>query len=334
MNQGWQFGSAISGKARECIPACSPLRHCDLEAMKEALRPVLPGIFRLLACVLLAALLSGCSALSFTYNNADFVARYKASDYVDFNPAQSEQFRKHFASIHQWHRTNELPAYAELLRAVAARVGRGLVQDDVTWAISTTRSHFRRLMGLAVREAGPVLASLDAGQLQQVEKRFSENNRRFVRENLEGDRQQLREKRVKQLEDYFREWIGRPTDQQRARIEQFADEFGRIRAVRFADRKQTQQAFLAAMRAERDPVRLSQRVSALVADPDGGRSQEYRVAMAQFEGRVATLIIDMDRMLTVEQRARAVKRFHTYADELLELSSPARSVAAAVPPGS
>lgn len=285
---------------------------------------------RCLALVMLAALLCGCSAVRFTYNNAELVARYKASEYVEFNPEQAEQFRARFAGFHQWHRTTELPVYVQLLKDAGGRVGRGLRQDDVAWTLATARSQYRRLTAAAARDAGPLLVSLDAEQLQQIEKRFAENNRRFTRENLEGDPRRLHEKRTKQLEDHFREWTGRLTDQQRERIARFADEYGRIRALRFEDRKHTQQAFMALVRSERDPVRMSQRVAALFSDPDEGRTREYREGMSQFESRLAVLIVDIDRMLTSEQRARAIQKLQSYSADLAELHRPGASAAIAV----
>ncbi len=280
--------------------------------------------------LMLATLLCGCSAVRFTYNNADLVARYKASEYVEFTPEQVEQFRARFAGFHQWHRSTELPGYIELLKDAGGRVGRGLRQDDVAWAVASARSLYRRLTAAAARDAGPLLVGLDAQQLQQVEKRFAENNRRFARDNLEGDPRRQHEKRAKQLEDHFREWTGRLTDQQRERIARFADDYGRIRAVRFEDRKHTQQAFLALLRAERDPLRMSQRVAALFSDPDEGRTREYREAMSQFESRLAGLIVDIDRMLTPEQRTRAIQKLQSYSADLVELHRPGASVAATV----
>ncbi len=283
-----------------------------------------------MALLMLTTLLCGCSAVRFTYNNADLVARYKASEYVEFTPEQVEQFRARFAGFHQWHRSTELPGYIELLKDVGGRVGRGLRQDDVAWAVASTRSLYRRLTAAAARDAGPLLVGLDVEQLQQVEKRFAENNRRFARDNLEGDPRRQHEKRAKQLEDHFREWTGRLTDQQRERIARFADDYGRIRAVRFEDRKHTQQAFLALLRAERDPLRMSQRVAALFSDPDEGRTREYREAMSQFESRLAGLIVDIDRMLTPEQRTRAIQKLQSYSADLVELHRPGASVAATV----
>lgn len=285
--------------------------------MRSAWQRVCP-----LLLVMLATLLGGCSAVRFTYNNADLVARYQASEYVEFTPEQAEQFRARFTGFHQWHRSNELPAYVELLKDAGGRVGRGLRQEDVAWAVATARSQYRRLTAAAARDVGPLLVSLDAEQVQQVEKRFAENNRRFARENLEGDPRRLHEKRTKQLEDHFREWTGRLTDQQRDRIARFADEYGRMRALRFEDRKHTQQAFLALIRSERDPARMSQRVAALFSDPDEGRTREYREAMSQFENRLAALVVDIDRMLTPEQRARAIQKLQSYSSDLAELHRP------------
>jgi hypothetical protein len=278
------------------------------------------------ACAALM-LLSACSAVRLTYNNADTLARFRVSDYVDFTPAQAEQFKARFAVLHQWHRAQELPAYTQLLRNAGDRIAKGLSVDDVAWAIDNARDRYRKMAARAASDAAPLLATLTPEQLQQMEKRFAENNRKYARDYLEGDARRLQYKRAAQLEDYFRDWIGPLNDRQIERLDRFAEGYGRMQAMRLDDRKRTQQEAMAILRAERDPLRLGSRLAALFAHPDEGRSAEYRSAVARYESEVASLIVDMDRLLTAGQRVRAQRRAISYAEDLAALSEGAPAAA-------
>lgn len=286
--------------------------------------------WRLAGALLVLVMLVGCSALKLSYNNADALARFRLSDYVDLTPAQMEQFKARFAVLHRWHRSQELPAYADLMRKAGGKLALGVHAEDVAWVIANARSRYRRLTARVAADAAPIVASLTSEQLQQIEKKFSDNNRRFVRDYIDGDPRSSRHKRATQLEDYFRDWIGHLSDQQEQRIDRFVDEFGHMQALRLEDRKRTQQEFLALVRAERDPGRLAPRLAALFSNPEAGRSAEFRSAMARYEAEITTLILDMDRMLSPQQRRRAERRALDYAEDFATLSG-ALSAAVAVP---
>ena len=294
-----------------------PMVRCLSDVLRDRLR----GRLRLWGAVAALVTLAACSTLKLTYNNADMLVRYRVSDYVDFTPAQSEQFKTRFTALHRWHRSQELPAYVDLMRQVGNRIALGLSGEDVAWAISNARNRYRKLTARAAADAAPIVASLTSEQLQQIEKKFSDNNRRFARDYIEGDPRSSRHKRATQLEDHFRDWIGNLSDQQEQRIDRFVDEFGHMQVLRLEDRKRTQQEFLALARAERDPGRLALRLGALFSSPEAGRSAEFRLAMARYEAEIATLILDINRLLSPQQRRRAERRALNYVEDLVILSS-------------
>ncbi len=281
--------------------------------------PVLRGV--LVAVVLFASLvLAACSTVRFAYNNVDALVRFMASDYVEFDTAQYEQFKLRLAGLHEWHRAQELPVYVALLRTAGDKVGRGLTADDVAWAISELRIRYRTLSARAAEDAAPLLAQLSDAQIADLEKNFAELNRKYSRDRLEGDQQKLRRKRAEQLQGYFRDWTGKLSDDQEARIERFADDFGHLTALRFEDRKRWQGQALALLRAERKSPQFAAHLAALFTRPEEGRSAEYIAAQARYESGLAGLVVDIDRTLTQEQRVAAVRRMHHYADEFAALA--------------
>jgi len=270
---------------------------------------------------------AACSTVRFAYNNIDAVIRFMASDYVEFDTAQYEQFKTRLDALHQWHRTRELPAYVALLQTAGGKVAKGVAADDVAWVIGALRSRYRLLAARAAEDAAPLLAQLSDAQIVELEKNFAEKNRKFSKERLEGDQKKLRQKRADQLLDYFREMTGKLSDAQEARIERFADDYGRMTALRFEDRKRWQGQALLLLRTERKSPQFAAHLTALFTNPEEGRSAEYIAASARYESGLADLVVDIDRTLTAEQRVRAVRRMQHYTDEFTALSGarPARS---------
>jgi dihydrodipicolinate synthase/N-acetylneuraminate lyase len=62
-----------------------------------------------------AGALTACSAVKLGYGAAPELAFWRLDAYLDFDDAQAAQVRDDLATLHQWHRSNELPRYAALL---------------------------------------------------------------------------------------------------------------------------------------------------------------------------------------------------------------------------
>ena len=89
-------------------------------------RNVVTRLRIIVALLLLApALLTGCSALRFGYNQAPELAFWWLDGYADFDEAQSRQARERIAQWFSWHRRSQLPDVAALL----ARTG---IESHVT----------------------------------------------------------------------------------------------------------------------------------------------------------------------------------------------------------
>jgi len=281
--------------------------------------PMLRGVQ--IAVLSLAMLtLASCSTVRFAYNNVDSVIRFMASDYVEFDDVQFAQFKTRLEALHQWHRARELPVYVALLQTAGDKMAKGVAAEDVSWAVTSLRTRYRLLAARAAEDAAPLLAQLSDAQIGEIEKNFAEKNRKFFKDRLEGDERKLRKKRADQLLKYFSEMTGKLSNAQEARIERFADDFGRMTALRFQDRKRWQGQVVALLRTERKSPQFAAHLAALFARPEDGRSAEYVAATARYESGLAELVVDIDRTLTAEQRVRAVRRMQHYADEFTALS--------------
>ena len=274
-----------------------------------------------------ALALAACSATRLAYDNADTMLRFMASSYLDLDAAQSDDLTPRIARFHQWHRSNELPVYAALLRSASQRAARGITAEDVAWGLGNVRSRYRRLAARAAEDGAPVLATLASAQLAALEHKFAENNEKYARQFLPSDHKERRRAQLKRMLERFRDFAGDLTPDQEARIERFALARERHVALRFEDRQRWQRDFVAALKAERKPEELGRHLAEMFDKPELRRSEEFVREDRRWDEDLGQLIVDLDGSLSPKQRAQVVRRLSDYAEDFAVLSGKRKEAA-------
>ncbi|MGB5082301.1 MAG: DUF6279 family lipoprotein [Burkholderiales bacterium] len=267
-----------------------------------------------------ALAVAACSLTRVAYNNADAVARFMAGSYLDLDDAQSKDLSSHIARLHQWHRANELPLYAALLRSASRRAARGITAEDVAWGLSNVRARYRSLAAGAAEEAAPLLTTLGAAQLAALEHKFAEKNEEYAKKYLASDdakrrRAQL-ERAVRRIEDF----TGDLTREQEALVERFMLSHGRHVVLRFEDRQRWQRDALALLARHPGAEELGERLAQTFRQPELRRSEEFLREDRRWDEDLARLVVDLDRTLSPRQRAHLVRRLEDYAEDFAVLS--------------
>ena len=276
--------------------------------------------------VLAAALaLAGCgSVMRVVYNNSDFALRVMANEYFDTQGDQSETLKVQLARFHEWHRREELPAYARLFQSAGERAARGLKPEDVTWAIAEVRARYRVVVAQAAEDGAPVVATFTAENYTALDRKFADVNAKFTKDYLAGDQAKRDKARAKWFEERAEWFIGDLTDAQVALIQRFVQSQPRMNEVRLADRKRRQQEFVALIREYQKSPELAERMRAFLVDWERNRGPEHARLAREWEGRLAQLVVDLDRTLTPEQRAKLVGRFDGLAEDCRILARQGR----------
>ena len=264
--------------------------------------------------------LAACSATRVAYDNADTMLRFMASSYLDLDAAQSDDLTPRIVRFHRWHRANELPIYAALLRSASQRAAAGITAEDVAWGLANVRLRYRRFAAKAAEDAAPVLATLASAQLAALERKFAENNEKYTKEFLSSDDEERRRRQLKRMLVRFRDFAGELTPDQEARIGRFALAHERHVALRFEDRQRWQRDFVAALRQERNPEELGRRLAEMFYRPELRRSEEFIREDTRWDEDLGRLIVDLDRSLSPNQRAHVVRRLADYAEDFSVLA--------------
>jgi len=274
------------------------------------------------ACLRLSAisvtlwLLAGCSTIRLAYDHADAWLRSLAGDYLDVHGEQADELNERIAAFHDWHRAKALPKYARLAEEAARRLRDGLSREDIVWGYDSLMAQVRESLRAAAERIAPMLDRLSPEQVRHMEKRFAEDNRKFARENLRGSEAERRKRRATRTAERLEDWVGTLSKTQLERVRQFSERAPLYYEMRDRDRKRLQGELLAMVRAREAQRLLPERA----ANFDRGRDPAYAAASEAARWEYYALLLDLDRMLSSEQRARAVANFRRYANDFAILA--------------
>jgi len=283
----------------------------------------IPAALLLAACCALAA----CSATRLAYDNADTAVRFMASSYLELDAAQMEDMRLRIARFHEWHRANELPAYAALLRSASERTARGITAEDVAWGLTNVRARYRKFAAKAAEDAAPVLATLAPDQIAVLERKFTENDEKYEKDFLSPNDDKRRRAQVKRMLERFRDFTGDLSVDQEARIERFVLAHEKHVALRFEDRRRWQRNVIAALRTPHQAPDLGASLADMFNRPEQRRSEEFLREDRRWDEDLGQLVVALDRTLSSKQRAHVVRRLSDYANDFAALAGEKKEAA-------
>lgn len=121
-----------------------------------------------------ALLLGACSAVRLGYENGPSLALWWLDGYLDLDRAQEARAKPLLAEWFAWHRTTQLPDYAQWLATWKQRAGGHVNGDEVCRWVEVVRERTVTALDRAVAPAAELLPSIEAAQWQQLEKRYAE----------------------------------------------------------------------------------------------------------------------------------------------------------------
>jgi len=262
-------------------------------------------------------LLGGCSTVRFAYENADTYVRWQASKYLDLRGDAADELDDRIDEFHAWHRKSELPKYAKLAQEGSQRFADGLSRQDIVWGYDSLRGQARESLRKGAELIAPLLDRLSAEQVAQIEHRFADDNRKFARNYLRLSERERRRKRAKDAADRLEDWVGKLTQAQVERVREYAERAPLLHELRDRDRKRLQRDFLQIVRARAAQKTLPERA----ANWERGREPAYVAGLELWREHYFTLLADVERSLTPQQRTRALAQLRRYADDFEALAA-------------
>ena len=272
---------------------------------------------RLLLVAALSALVCGCSTVRFAYENADAYLRWKASSYLELSGDDADELDDRIDEFHAWHRRNALPKYVTLAHETSRRFGDGLSRQDLDWGYDSVRAQARESLRKGAELIAPLLDRLTPEQVAHIERRLAEENRQFYRDYLRGPERERRRKRARFVVDRLEEWVGKLTQAQVQRVREYAERAPMTPELRDRDRKRLQNDVLTIIRAREARTRLADRLVSW----ERGREPAYVAALDAWREQYFAMLMDIDRSLSPEQRARVQAQLRRYTEDFEALAA-------------
>ena len=277
---------------------------------------------RLFLLALVLALLSGCSAIRIGYNQADTILAWIADDYFDFDAAQKQDFNNRIDRLLKWHRHEQLPDYARFLTEIKQRGQRQFTREDAAWMVDGAKARFRTIARHGTGDAADLLATLTPENLLALEKQFDKVNQKFVREyKLNGTMEARKRARLERTLKQLRDWAGTLTHAQEERIKELNDAIPSTDAMRHQDRQRRQKEFLVLLKSRHNKIEFAPQLQAWLTDWEKGRAPEFDKAQADAYEKRVTLYLEVERMLTPQQREHVLHKLQNYIDDIHALSA-------------
>ena len=273
----------------------------------------------LLAVLIISVSVSGCT-VKLTYNFLDWGLYWELKDYVKFTRDQRLLVKDEISQLIDWHRSEELPQYADQLEKLSKQLKSGITVEQLEESYNYLRGSWQRIVIKTLPAAVDIISNLNDQQVNDFLEMLIEKEGDDAKKIEKGTHVRTVKKREAYVSKKIVEVIGPLNEVQKALIAQWAQhmkptkEFSLAQAIQWRTKMQT-------VLAERhDEQQLQKNLMVLFANPDQLRSASYRRLIDKNKHLVMQLLLDLNQTLTHQQRSKLVKKLNVYIEDFRDLS--------------
>lgn len=170
------------------------------------------------AVLLLILTLSACGLVRTGYDHLDTLAYWWMDRYLDFNESQKREVKADLKAWHAWHRSSQLPAYADLLAELQHMAKNDVTPPAACDVIMKARDQFEALVLQTAPQAASLALSLEPANLKHLRKKFAEEDKQWREKWLDVSAKQLAEDRLEEWSERSEFFYGRLTAAQKQAI--------------------------------------------------------------------------------------------------------------------
>jgi hypothetical protein len=278
----------------------------------------------LLAALIGTLALSACSALKLGYEQTPLLLYWWLDGHVDFGNTQAPAVRQTLAQLHRWHRTTELPAYADVLGQLSQAAAHPIDAGQVCAFTTEVQHAMDRLARESIRQTAAIVSQLDERQRMHLERYWIDKNRQWEKDWLNSPADKRLHKRVDSAVERYEDFYGALTPAQTGIVKRHVQQSVWTPEWGQQERLRRQKDVLAALdrirleamnsvQAEAVLLAVWQRWLQSPAAADRERLQSWSEQGCHH-------LAELHNSTSAEQRARAAKRLRAYEKDLRELT--------------
>jgi len=272
------------------------------------------------------AVLTACSSIKLGYNGAATFSYWWLDRYLDFDRDQASRVREDLQALERWHRSTQLPSYAELMqRTQALAASPSITAAQACEVVDEAQRQLDTLAAHAVQRAVPVARTLTPAQVNHLQQRYAKLNQEFREEWIAPTAAKVQDKRYEKALERAERIYGRLDQPQREVLRQqtLASVFDAHLVD--AERRRRQEDTLKTLRAlaggHATDAEANQALTALVMRWRTSPQPQYRAYSQRQMADACETAAQLHNAATPAQRAHAQRRLKDYERDLRELSA-------------
>ena len=189
-------------------------------------------------CLLVAALLflTACSSTTFIYNRLDFLLPWYMGDYVNLERDQKKYLDTLIDPFLDWHRSEELPQYLDLLERAESDLDRELTAADIEALALEFEQAWLRIESRALEWLMELGEQLSDEQIAEFLAELWDKQREYEEKYLPRTDEEYHEEAYENLRDSLQDYMGRLDDQQRTVLQDAGNALRRSDGVWLTER--------------------------------------------------------------------------------------------------
>jgi len=275
-----------------------------------------------------ALLLAACSFTKLAYTNAALaygnaapMLTWVVGDYVDLSGSQKEWVRTRLTRAMHWHRERELPEYRAFFERVLRQSEGPFGVADLESAHRDLYARYHRMLERVLPDAAELIAQLDVEQVEHLESKFEQGDRRFLKETVRLPVDKRRREIAAKWVEHLESWVGDLDASQEELVLQHVRGFADMASERLADRRYRQREVLKLVRAKPPREQMIATLRTLFIDTHTWRSPEYLEKLKERDRQTYEMLAAVSATFTPEQRGHLANRVRGYLRDIDELTA-------------
>ena len=273
----------------------------------------------LLAVLVISVSTSGCTT-KLAYDFLDWGLYWELKDYVKFTRDQRLLVKDEISQLIDWHRSEELPQYADQLEKLSKELKSGITVEQLEESYNNLRDSWQRIVIKTLPAAVDIISNLNDEQVNDFFEMLIEKEGDDAKKIEKGTNARTLKKREAYVSKKIVGLIGKLNEDQKSLIAQWALSMKPTKELSLAQAIQWRTRMQPVLAERHNKQQLENNLMVLFANPDQLRSASYRRVIEKNKRLIMQLLFDLNQTLTNQQRSKLVKKLKSYINDFRDLS--------------
>lgn len=280
--------------------------------------PILAASLLLAACTFTKLAYTNAAL---AYDNAAPMLTWMVDDYLDLSATQKEWVRQRLIRAMDWHRESELPHYRDFFQRVAQQAEGPIPVAELQRAHAELYVRYHQALERVLPDAAELLSQLDAEQVEHLQNKLEDNDRRFLMESTKGKVDERRRKQAGRWLEHLESWVGPLDEAQRDLVLEHVRGFADLASERLADRRYRESEVLRLVRTKAPRDEMVATLRRLFIDTSTWRRPGYQQKLRERERQTLEMLSALSATFTPQQRAHLGQRCRGYLRDISQLTA-------------